>query len=348
VVPPRIIFLNNYPAEPVLTIRGEHALARHHLWGIDHLARAGADVDVVPFHWSSTMGRLTGLFGGRLGDLDHQATAWRLRSGAALCYAASAREVPALAALRLAGAFDVPLAVYFFHPPSSTAWRTLLRGIDLALCLSSRTEAQLRSRFAVPSSRVATVHWGPDLDFSEFRSPDPSGDLIVCAGKTERDHDTVLTALSLSGLPGVVYLHEGASSVKPGPRTRTVAIPKGVQLPRSGVLRDLRAMRIAVVATRREIGVNGLTEVLEAMALAKPVVMTRNRYFDLDVEAIGCGKVVGPQDPEQLAAVLSELYRDPERCASMGRTGRAYLEERLNYATFGRDLLRTLRTVSVI
>ena len=134
----RAVFINNYPTELAIEACLAGDLPRDHLSGIDHLERLGCEVDVVPFTWSRPLRALTRLTGARLGELDRQACAWRLRAGADLVYAASAADLPALAALRASGALRVPLAAYFFHPPSHRAWHTLLRGVDLALCLSFR------------------------------------------------------------------------------------------------------------------------------------------------------------------------------------------------------------------
>jgi glycosyltransferase involved in cell wall biosynthesis len=354
----RVVFLNNYPTEQVIEACRSGDTPRNHLWGIDRLERLGCRVDVVPFTWSQRAQRLTRLTGGRLGELDRQVCAWRLRGGAALIYAASAEDVPALAALRLSGALTVPLAAYFFHPPAHPAWRALFRGVDLALCLSSRTEHLVRERFSLPAARVTTVAWGPDLGFAEYASPPPLGDRVVSTGKTRRDHATLLAALRLAGLPATVLVHEAGDPDAAGPRTpaglgaptgsppRVLAVPPGTQLPRSQVASVLASARVVAVVTDEEIGVNGLTEVLEALALGRPVVMTRNRFFDFDVEALGCGRLVAPGDVSGLADALRDVWCDPVRAAAMGAAGRRYLEDRLNYETFGRDLTSALRRVA--
>jgi hypothetical protein len=363
----RVIFLNNYPTEQVIEACRAGDLPRSHLWGVDQLTQAGSVVDIVPFEWSPRLKRLTELTGGRLGDLDHQASVWRLRHGCDLIYAAGPAEVQALAALRLSGALRAPLAACFFHPPAHPGWRALLRGVDLSLCLSSRTGSALRDRFGVPSARVATVGWGPDLGFAEFRSPPPLGDRVVSTGKTRRDHATLLAALREADLPATVLAHGWADdgrrdgsgrSAGPagadappgplGPRTRLLPVRTGDQVPRRVVATVLAESRVVAVVAADEIGVNGLTEVLEAMALARPLVMTRNRFFDLDVEAIGCGRVVEPGDVAGLAATLTEIWSDPAKATAMGAAGRRHLEESLNYETFGRDLIAALRSVAPV
>jgi glycosyltransferase involved in cell wall biosynthesis len=372
---PRVIYLNNYPTEQAIEACAIGQLPRNHLWGIDHLERLGCGVDVVPFTWSPRAQRLSRLAGGRLGELDRQAVAWRLRRGADLVYAASAEDVPALAALRLTGALSVPLAAFFFHPPTHPAWHALFRGVDLELCLSSRTERQLRERFRVPAERAVTVPWGPDLGYAEFQSPPPLGDRVVSTGKTRRDHATLLAALKLAGLPATVLIHDatddrpldqgaaGAGSARrsspehadlsalrltAGPHTRLLPVTAGTQLPRTDVTAVLASSRVVAVIASEEIGVNGLTETVEALALGRPVVMTRNRYFDLDVEAAGCGRVVDAGDVSGLAQAFVDVWSDPERAAAMGAAGRRHLEEHLDYRTFGRDLARALRRVAPI
>ena len=182
----------------------------------------------------------------------------------------------------------------------------------------------------------------------------------MSTGKTRRDQATLLAALRQSGLPATVVAHGWADDARrgrrrrpltdglAGPHTRLLPVPPGGQLPRRAIAGALAESRVVAVIARDEIGVNGLTEVLEAMALSRPVVMTRNRFFDLDVEAVGCGRLVEPGDVAGLAAALREVWSDPEKAAAMGAAGRRHLEGSLNYETFGRDLVAALRRVAPV
>ncbi len=59
---------------------------------------------------------------------------------------------------------------------------------------------------------------------------------------------------------------------------------------------DTAAASIVAVPVRDPNRLTGLTEVADALALAKPVIATRSPYFPIDIEAIGCGIWVEPGD----------------------------------------------------
>jgi rhamnosyl/mannosyltransferase len=66
---------------------------------------------------------------------------------------------------------------------------------------------------------------------------------------------------------------------------------------------------------------------LEAMMFAKPVICTSVGAMAL-VAQDGCtGMVVPPQDPEALAAAMSQLASSEELRRSMGRAGRRRYED---------------------
>jgi glycosyltransferase involved in cell wall biosynthesis len=60
---------------------------------------------------------------------------------------------------------------------------------------------------------------------------------------------------------------------------------------------------------------------LEAMAMGVPVVQPRRGAFPEIVESTGGGIVVDADDPGALAEGLLELWRDPDRAASLGARG---------------------------
>jgi glycosyltransferase involved in cell wall biosynthesis len=74
------------------------------------------------------------------------------------------------------------------------------------------------------------------------------------------------------------------------------------------------------------------TKLLEAMAAARPLVLSARGEAAALVERAGAGMVVAPGDPEALAAALRRLREDPHRRAQLGAAGRAYAE-----AHFGAD-----------
>jgi len=72
---------------------------------------------------------------------------------------------------------------------------------------------------------------------------------------------------------------------------------------------------------------NGLTTILEAMAMGKPVICSRTEG-QIDVIQDGVTGIFVPlNDPIKMRQAISELWNDPERCEKMGIEARKYIEE---------------------
>ena len=81
---------------------------------------------------------------------------------------------------------------------------------------------------------------------------------------------------------------------------------------------------------------NGLTELNDALALSKPVVMTRSpTALDVDIEAIGCGFWVDVGDVDGWRGALSLLMSDAALRTRMGAAGRRFAEQGWNQQSYG-------------
>jgi glycosyltransferase involved in cell wall biosynthesis len=93
-------------------------------------------------------------------------------------------------------------------------------------------------------------------------------------------------------------------------------------------LRDLYARsRFVVVPLLPSDTDNGVTVILEAMAMGKPVICSRTRgQVDVIREGV-TGLYVPIGDAAALRAAILALWNDPLRARQMGRDARAYVEQ---------------------
>lgn len=92
-----------------------------------------------------------------------------------------------------------------------------------------------------------------------------------------------------------------------------------------------------VVPSRSE----GLGRVaLEAMARARPVVASKVGGLPELVDEGRNGRLVAPEDPEQLASAIVQLFQDPDEVLEMGREGRRRALERDPLAEFESGISR--------
>jgi glycosyltransferase involved in cell wall biosynthesis len=100
------------------------------------------------------------------------------------------------------------------------------------------------------------------------------------------------------------------------------------------VLDDIAAASIVAVPVRDPGRLTGLTEIADALALGKPVVASRSPYFPFDIEAVGCGIWVEPEDADGWARAISHLLADRDARVAMGMAGRRFAERHWNYERF--------------
>jgi glycosyltransferase involved in cell wall biosynthesis len=349
----RVLFANNYDMARARAGWRAGIYPSHHLFGT---AQLGAPFEVVDLPYSSDdlAAAVSRRAGGRLGDVGQQLAAMRMRAGS-IVYGATARDLRGLAALRAAGLFSAPI-VGVFQPFPTRGWLAgrVLRGFDRAIAMSRFTREQLLAA-GMPAERIALLGWGADLSFAGFAPAGPAAPdaRVVATGKTGRDLATLLDALRATGLPARIY----------GDRERlqaTGAIPAAVeivpavaaarppssQLTYDHTIADLRAAALVAIPLAHPHPLQGLTEVVDALACARPMIVTRAPYFDFDIEQIGCGWWVEQGDVRGWSERLREAMADRERLAQMGRAGRAWAGEHLNAQRFADGVREVLLEVA--
>jgi hypothetical protein len=84
----------------------------------------------------------------------------------------------------------------------------------------------------------------------------------------------------------------------------------------------------------------GFTNMIESMAMARPVIVTRTGALlgELDVEKEGIGLYIEPGDASSLRKAVQHLLGDPKEAEEMGLRGRALCDRHYNMDRFGEDL----------
>lgn len=350
---PRICALNNYPLAKMWELAHQESMPRQHLWGIDALAAAGHSVDIAPFHEPherNALDRISARGSRLLGHLDQEAYAVRRLRRLDVLYCADQTGLAGLALVR--GAVPaVRLVSVVHHPVHNALRRAALARHDVVVCLSEALASELRH--GLSSSRAHIVHlpWGPDLGWRVYRSlGEDKG--VVSAGKANRDLGALARALEIAGAPALVY---DLARELPAPRKPQVRLVVPGDLDRvdpdapgqylaARSVSDTAAAAVVAVPIRDPNRLTGLTEVADAIALGKPVIMTRSPYFPFDIEAIGCGIWVEVGDVNGWALAIAELMSDPDRRVAMGLAGRRFAERDWNYARFCDGLCELIQT----
>lgn len=222
------------------------------------------------------------------------------------------------------------------------------RGVAGCAVTSEREEAIVR-RIA-PATLVATVPNGVDLD--EFR---PS--------EVEPEAETVVFNGLLRYRPNLDAACHLVDDVWPRvlaarPNARLFVVGKGDQsdlrrlsapgVTVTGEVPDVRPYlaRAAVVAVPVRMGGGTRLKVVEALAMAKPIVTTTLGCEGVDVTD---GRDVSIADgPAATAAAIERLFADPSLRARLGRAGRELAERRYSWEDAGDRLEVLARQVAAV
>lgn len=209
----------------------------------------------------------------------------------------------------------------------------LHRQIDRFLTYSTWQQRFIRERWMLPDQQVVFTPFMVDARFfdpsraTEQGTPeafDPQGRPVICAvGLEFRDYPTLLEAVH--GLDAHVVIAAASPWSKRSDTTAGKSIPKNVTVRRFSQyeLRDLYAASRLVVMPLYSVDFQaGVTAILEAMAMERPVICSRTPGQTDIILAGETGLYVPPADPKALRTAIQELLSRPEHAARLGVNGR--------------------------
>lgn len=206
----------------------------------------------------------------------------------------------------------------------------------------------------IPPEKIILMKRGIDQKFWDAESQ--GTDTICAVGMEARDYPTLVEAIRPLHIP--CHIAAGASR---GELFNTVKklnnisnLPDFITVgPRKpAALRELYARsRFTVIPLLQSDSDNGLTSMLESMAMGKPVICSRTEG-QIDVLQDGITGILVPQgDPEAMRKAILELWNDPERCRSMGAAAKEYVHRIHNMEQFVHQIqseITSLATKSVV
>lgn len=243
----------------------------------------------------------------------------------------------------------------------SWCYRVIYRWADEVVAVSQavKDDLALRPGIRVPPVKITVIPhsvWEPDLEISSEQLAHAKQQLAI-----QEDAVVCVTIGTLIPIKGHRYLLEGMPRlVRLLPALRCVVIGDG---PQRKVLEQAAArlglnghvifaggvdgpLRNAALHLSRVVVLPSLSEglsvaILEAMALAKPIVTTDvggNR--EAVVDGVN-GLLVPPRDPEALAVAMRRLVSDEALAARLGEAGRRRFREHFSLD----QMLQQLETV---
>lgn len=233
--------------------------------------------------------------------------------------------------------FRVPtphLALMFWLSKPSVRFpmRVFRSGVDRIITWSSVQRSVAIKEIGFRPEDVVLVKHPVDLAF--YQPQDVERQSVFSAGSTQRDFETLAIVAKGIDLPFkiaaalVVALQRFRSSTVD---VRTdLDVPANVQVEALGSLqlRDAYARSKVVVVPLLPSDIDaGVNVVLEAMAMARPVIVSKTQgQVDVVIDGEN-GIFVPPQDADALTSAIESILNDPMEADALGQRGRLYVEK---------------------
>jgi glycosyltransferase involved in cell wall biosynthesis len=230
----------------------------------------------------------------------------------------------------------VAMLYWFSRPFVRYPMRVFNDDLQAIVTWSSVQRRYAIEKLGVPAGKLYLVKHYADQVFWSTPESDGETDMICSAGAEMRDYPTLIEALQGTSLRcHIATDHVRISGVGLGgshvsAERFSASAGENVTIGRKS-LPELRALyarsRFVVVPLNPSDTDNGVTVILEAMSMGKPIICSRTQgQVDVIQEGV-TGLFVPVGDPVALRNAMLELWNDPERARAMGRAARAYVEK---------------------
>lgn len=204
-------------------------------------------------------------------------------------------------------------------------YRFVMRRVSCAICHSSLEIDRYRSLFAGCGTEFVFVPWGgyvPPMADVRAGMEEPVGGVprIVSAGRSGRDYPTLAAAAAQAGCPLTIICNELAAlgGVAPSATVDVLADCFGMDY----LARLLQAAVVVVPLRVQDISA-GQMVLIQAMALARPLIVTRTPTIECYLQD-GVNALLVPRgDVTAMAVAIKRLIDDPSAAFALGQRAQA-------------------------
>jgi glycosyltransferase involved in cell wall biosynthesis len=195
--------------------------------------------------------------------------------------------------------------------------------------------------------RVEFVRFGVDaVSFSPQDTTPPSVDVVSVGADPHRDFELLVRVATR--MPDVDFRIVTSSDHLRGLGSKPENVELETDIPFEDMRRRLAEARLVALPVRENSYSGATTVLLQAMALEKPVVVTRtnaiaNGYALVDGE--NC-RLVAPGDDEGFERALADVLRDDWHARALGASARATVERELTWERYVDRLEEVLRSAA--
>ncbi len=325
----RILVLNNYSIERVLQEINDEKKPSHHLYGIVELQRLGYEIITIETNKQSIVYLIGQLFSKiplcNLGDWYIQFKALKVQSQYDLVYAPCQDVTLLLGLFSYFKLFNKPIIALAHHPFLKGRFKQFRK---VSLFFSIRGHFCFPSLSTIVSDQVnqiarkeisKTLHWGPDLMFYEnemkrYDSENIKYDLIAI-GRTGRDYTTFVRAFSNTSIRVGLFCNKVFQKSIGSYISSNIDIHYldfDEELNYKEIISLYCQSKIIAIPLTDDDSLCGLTSICDALGCGLPVLMTHNRYVDLNPTKLQFGETVPYADIQSWINMTEKILKNYE------------------------------------
>ncbi len=336
---------------------GEYPL--HHVWSYDKLKEGGIPVDCIDYNQTSWLNKLGNKL--QIFNLQQQINLLRKSKEFDLIYAPFIADIFILALLKTVGLYKKPIFAlgldthipYKSHPVKKLRQKIIRfiykNGVDSLLFFNESIYKKSKA-YGPLSQQDVFAEWGADLDFfSKFieeQIKPPTLDYIYSTGGTGRDFKTLVKAFNHIDFDLKITTKKNENWNIPIPSNVVIDSSVKPGLHSVGLLRKEYYNSLAVAISLKNTGhlwPVGITVIMEALAMAKPIISTVNEMYPFNLEKEKIGFYVDYEDVEGWKDKVNYLIDHPDEAREMGKRGQYLCEKKYNYNLFSKDVIKHTR-----
>lgn len=215
--------------------------------------------------------------------------------------------------------------------------RHALLGCDLVICNTRPLMESISARYAGVRDKLAFVRWGGGHGKPPPENLKDNG-YVFCGGRTNRDFDTVLEAVTRLRATTILVVGEATRFRREVPDFVTVHR----NVPADKFQSLVEEARVVVIALERPDISSGQVVLMQAMRCAKPTVVSATAGIEdyvvdgADVLLFRSGSVA------DLTARLQAVLADADLRRTLGHAAGVTYDQKFNSSAFARDLCAVL------
>ena len=219
---------------------------------------------------------------------------------------------------------------------SKIMYKMIYDTIDIVFFHSQKNMEESINNKSIKPSQARFLYWGDDLEYVDKMFPNLTmGVFFISTGREQRDYQVIVSAFSKKNTPLEIYTnktnydthYDYLDEVKD--KYENIKIEYVERTNNSTVKLAKRTSEcLCVVIPIIKENINycvGLTSLIEAMAMSKPVICTYNPYSPIDIDKEGIGLVV--DDHRTWEEAVNYIYNHREEAIKMGQRGKELAEK---------------------